>query len=102
SQIALDTIDLTLCATKEVGLVARDVCARPNTFLLEIVRPSRPGDAESLVLKSTGNTTTIRHLLSADTKEDRLEWCDQINRTLALLRAWGKQPPRQQSKRRNL
>jgi hypothetical protein len=27
-------------------------------------------------------------LLSADTKEDRVEWCQQINKSLRMLRAW--------------
>lgn len=30
-----------------------------------------------------------RHLLSADTKEDRLEWCSKLNKTLNLIHAWG-------------
>jgi hypothetical protein len=33
-----------------------------------------------------------RHLLSADTREDRLLWCSQLNKTLAMLRAWGSKP----------
>jgi len=32
--------------------------------------------------------TTLRHLLSADLKEERQVWCKQINRVLANLRAW--------------
>jgi hypothetical protein len=31
-----------------------------------------------------------RHLLSADTRDDRLLWCMQLNKALAMLRAWGR------------
>lgn len=34
-----------------------------------------------------------RHLLSADTREDRLLWCAQLNKTLDMLRAWGSNLP---------
>lgn len=81
-------IDLKACSTENVGLVSRDICARPNTFLLETTRAPRPDDVESLILVRSKNLTTIRHLLSADTKEDRLVWCSQLNKTLSMLRAW--------------
>ncbi|XP_047002100.1 anillin-like isoform X4 [Schistocerca americana] len=81
-------IDLKACSTESVGLVSRDICARPNTFLLETTRPPQPDDVESLILVRSKNRTTIRHLLSADTKEDRLVWCSQLNKTLSMLRAW--------------
>ncbi|XP_049834654.1 anillin-like isoform X5 [Schistocerca gregaria] len=81
-------IDLKACSTESVGLVSRDICARPNTFLLETTRPPKPDDVESLILVRSKNRTTIRHLLSADTKEDRLVWCSQLNKTLSMLRAW--------------
>lgn len=32
----------------------------------------------------------FRHLLSADTKEERVEWCHQLNKALTVIRAWGK------------
>ena len=32
--------------------------------------------------------TALRHLISADLKEERLLWCSQINRALCNLRAW--------------
>ncbi|XP_054275787.1 anillin-like isoform X3 [Macrosteles quadrilineatus] len=88
-KIPLDTIELTMCVTREVDVVPRDVCARPNTFLLETSRPARDTDSDSLVMIRHQNTTTIRHLLSADTKEDRIQWCQHVNKSLALLRAWG-------------
>ncbi|CAG2054380.1 unnamed protein product [Timema podura] len=51
-------IDLNKCITEVVGLVTRDLCARPNTFLLETRRVARPEDEDSLVLVR-GNTHTL-------------------------------------------
>ncbi|XP_043277611.1 anillin isoform X2 [Venturia canescens] len=85
----IGSIELQGITTTNVGLVSRDICARPNTFLLESIRPAQPGDTESLVLVRNGSQTTIRHLLSADTKEDRLEWCSKLNKTINLIHAWG-------------
>ncbi|OAD53977.1 Actin-binding protein anillin [Eufriesea mexicana] len=41
-------------------LVSRDICARPNTFLLETTRAAEPEDTESLIMVRNGNTTIIR------------------------------------------
>ena len=30
----------------------------------------------------------FRIMLSADNREERLVWCDKLNRTLANIRAW--------------
>ncbi|XP_076221746.1 anillin isoform X3 [Nomia melanderi] len=85
----IGSIDLQGISTTNVGLVSRDICARPNTFLLETTRSAEPSDTESLIMIRNGHTTIIRHLLSADTKEDRLEWCSKLNKTLSLIHAWG-------------
>ncbi|XP_078035336.1 anillin-like isoform X3 [Augochlora pura] len=85
----IGSLDLQSVSTTHVGLVSRDICARPNTFLLETTRNAEPGDTESLIMIRNVNTTIIRHLLSADTKEDRLEWCSKLNKTLNLIHAWG-------------
>ncbi|XP_014245991.1 anillin isoform X2 [Cimex lectularius] len=71
-KIPIDTIDLSQCLKREVGLVSRDVCARPHTFVLE-------------------NIGGTRHLVSADSIEDRIGWCKAINKSLYLLSAWGNQ-----------
>lgn len=86
-KVALDTIDLATVTTTEAGLAPRDLCARPHTILLEsYVRDiSIP---ESLVARRQGDITVIMHLLSADTKEERLQWCEKLNKVLHLLRAW--------------
>ena len=77
------------CVTEHVDVVSRDICARPNTFLLVTVRQAQAADKNSLVMTcSNPNRTALRHLLSADLKEERHLWCRQINRVLANLRAW--------------
>ncbi|XP_065082931.1 anillin-like isoform X2 [Ochlerotatus camptorhynchus] len=85
----IGSIDLQNCCTQKVSVAPRDVCARLNTLLLEFRRAAQPDDVDSLVLVRQGNTTIQRHLLSADTKEEREEWCAHLNKTLALLKAWG-------------
>ncbi|XP_031344694.1 anillin isoform X2 [Photinus pyralis] len=79
----IDTLDLSTCITTQVGPVRRDICARLNTFLIETKRPVQPHDKDSLVMQCNGDITIIRHLLSADTKEERNEWCTAFNKALA-------------------
>ncbi|GLV36450.1 scraps [Carabus blaptoides fortunei] len=86
---AIDTLNLQICSTKKVGQVSRDICARPHTFLLETVRTALPGDTDTLVTVCRGDKTLIRHLLSADTKQERVEWCEKFNKALDALRLWG-------------
>ncbi|CAH1388715.1 unnamed protein product [Nezara viridula] len=86
-KVAVDTIDLAAVSTVEAALAPRDVCARPHTILLESqLRGSNL--QESLVVKRRGDMTVHRHLLAADTHEERLAWCKQINKVLHLLRTW--------------
>ncbi|XP_074040615.1 anillin, actin binding protein [Leptinotarsa decemlineata] len=85
----IDTIDLKNCITQKVGPVSRDICARLHTFLIERERVARPKDKDSLVTICKGDKTIIRHLLSADTKDDRIQWCDKFNAALTALRMWG-------------
>ncbi|XP_075166012.1 anillin, actin binding protein isoform X2 [Haematobia irritans] len=87
----MGSIDLYTCSSQKVCTAPRDICARLNTMLLECQRPARETDQESLVIVPNGRTTTVRYLLSADTKEEREEWCAYFNKALTLLRAWG--PP---------
>jgi len=48
-QNPIGAIDLKRCITDEVGLVSRDVCARPNTFELLTVHRQQAGDCDTLV-----------------------------------------------------
>ncbi|XP_016958365.1 anillin isoform X2 [Drosophila biarmipes] len=85
----MGSIDLNACNSQKVTTAPRDICARLNTMLLECERPALETDQESLIIVPNGPTTTVRHLLSADTKEEREEWCAYLNKALTLLRAWG-------------
>nr|CAH7732164.1 unnamed protein product [Callosobruchus chinensis] len=85
----IDTIDLKSCITKEVGPVSREICARMHTFLIERERPASPKDKDSLVTICKGDKTIVRHLLSSDTKEERIEWCQKMNAALTAMRMWG-------------
>lgn len=48
--------------TTNVGLISRDICARPNTILLETTKAADPEDVDSLVMIRNGPITTIRYL----------------------------------------
>ncbi|CAG9861041.1 unnamed protein product [Phyllotreta striolata] len=85
----INSIDLKNCVTKDVKQVNREICARQHTFLLEMERLAYPTDKDSLVTICKGDKTIIRHLLSADTKEERVQWCTKLNASLAALRTWG-------------
>ncbi|XP_050067715.1 anillin [Anopheles maculipalpis] len=85
----IGSIDLQGCITQRVGVAPRDICSRLNTLMLEFARPARDDDVESLKVVRQGKTTIERYLLSADSKEERDEWCAHLNKTLALLKAWG-------------
>ncbi|KAL7735410.1 hypothetical protein ACLKA6_019529 [Drosophila palustris] len=85
----MGSIDLNACSSQKVGTAPRDICARLNTMLLECERPALDTDQESLIIVPNGRTTTVRHLLSADTREEREEWSAYLNKALTLLRAWG-------------
>ncbi|KAJ3648680.1 hypothetical protein Zmor_020464 [Zophobas morio] len=80
----INSIQLSESITQHVGPVSRDICARLHTFLLETERQASPHDKDSLITVRKGPRTVIRHLLSADTKEERLEWCSKLNSALCV------------------
>lgn len=86
---AIGNIDLRMCKQSKILPAPRDVCARLNTILVELRRPSHERDQDSLIILRQGNETVVRHLLSSDTKEERDEWCLHLNKALTLSRAWG-------------
>jgi len=53
-------IDLKVCITDEVGLITRDVCARPNSFELCTVRKQSRGERETLVTKVYDTVSTTK------------------------------------------
>jgi len=88
--IEAESISLHDCISETLTLAPRDICARANTFMLENRRSFQNGDREALnmhVDKKHG-WTTIRHLLMADTRDERLHWCKVLNTALETLRAW--------------
>ncbi|XP_054717020.1 anillin-like [Uloborus diversus] len=87
----IGTIELKQCVTGQVKLVARDICARPQTFQLVTVRPQEKGDKNTLISRSVNTLTTTKHLLSADTKEERVVWCNKLNEALTNVRKWNPQ-----------
>ena len=87
-------LDLGEAVTGEVGIAPREVCSRMHTFMLETERPAAREDRDSLVVVRRGGSTTLRHLLSADSRQERVAWCDILNRALDNLRAWDTARPR--------
>ncbi|MCL4126176.1 UNVERIFIED_CONTAM: hypothetical protein GTU68_024644 [Idotea baltica] len=85
---SLGVLDLRMCTTRKVELVSRDVCARQFTFQLTFMRPLKRGDVTDLIHEVKGNTLITRILLSADSKEERILWCNKLNKSLANVRAW--------------
>ncbi|XP_056008629.1 anillin-like isoform X4 [Ostrea edulis] len=84
----MGVVDLKRCVTEKVGLIPRDICARPNTFEMVTVRQPRRGEEDTLISKTYNTMTSTRHMISADTKEERINWCNKINRALANIRTW--------------
>lgn len=87
-------IDLHYCIDQTVNFLQRETCARPHTFELRIAIPSKkPTDsdsnlANSIIAQPFGKRILYRYWLSADSKEDRNDWCNILNQILADLREW--------------
>ena len=82
------SVSLKQVITRKVELVSRDVCARAHTFLLTTERPTVATDTNSLTTEITATCTVTKLLLSADSSEERQEWCRKLNVALANIRAW--------------
>lgn len=81
-------IELKRCITEKVGQVSRDVCARPHTFEIMTVRQPLRGERDTLVTQTHSTMTSVRYLMSADSKEERIVWSNKLNRALTNLRTW--------------
>ncbi|XP_072014096.1 uncharacterized protein [Amphiura filiformis] len=88
----IGSIDLHTSSTEEVAPISRILCARPNTFEVVTCRPASKYDKETLVTKPSDSVTSTMHRMSADTKEERIEWIDNLNTVLLDLRTWNKDP----------
>ena len=100
--------------TQDVTIAPREICSRMHTFMLETSRAAHKEDKDSLVVQTQGghqqhvvvdcilissshppgHVTILRHLLSADSRNERLTWCDILNKALENLRAWDIVTPR--------
>uniref|UniRef100_A0A1A9V4Q9 PH domain-containing protein n=1 Tax=Glossina austeni TaxID=7395 RepID=A0A1A9V4Q9_GLOAU len=85
----IGSIDLYSAVTQKVAIAPPDVCSRPNTIMLECHRSTREMEQASVRTASDEHKTTVRHLMSTDTKEECIAWCAYFNKALAVLRAWG-------------
>lgn len=56
----IGSLDLSACEQQKITTAPRDVCARLNTFLLELKRPRHDDDEDSLVLVTRGDHTIVR------------------------------------------
>jgi actin-binding protein anillin len=86
-----EQISLHDCFTDlPVSLAPREVCSRLNTFMLEAQRRIQQGDRDALNMHvdRKHGVTILRHLLSADTRDERISWCHMISKALVNLRAW--------------
>ncbi|CAF1279207.1 unnamed protein product [Adineta steineri] len=95
-------IDLHYCIDQTVNVLQRETCARPHTFELRIAMPAKKAtdhgfieyeqneeySSSSIIAQPFGKRTLFRYWLSADSKEDRNDWCSILNRNLADLREW--------------
>jgi len=96
-QEPIGRLDLGQSVTRSVTLCPRDICSRMHTFMLETSRPATREDRDSMVVIRQGNNTVLRHLLSADSRNERVVWCDILNQALDNLRAWDTVRPRSAS-----
>lgn len=88
-KMPIGDIDLQSVISETATRAPRDLCARPNTILLESSVP--PGlivpDSGSLVYVKRGDGTVVRrHLLAADTPADRDVWIEALNTALEFVR----------------
>ncbi|XP_033113114.1 anillin-like isoform X2 [Anneissia japonica] len=90
----INVIDLKKCVTRDVSLLTRLVCARPNTFELMTRRRATNSDKSSLVASQHGSTVTTKFWLSADSKEEREKWIHKLNKSLLDLRTWNRDAAR--------
>ncbi|XP_063687501.1 anillin-like isoform X2 [Bolinopsis microptera] len=81
-------IDLRNCKTETVSVASRLDCARPNTFVLVIMAAAQPGDRTSIITESNGKTTQTKYLLSADSREERKQWMEVLNKCLQSVHSW--------------
>ncbi|CAK1543587.1 unnamed protein product [Leptosia nina] len=88
-KLPIGDIDLTTVISENVIKAPRDLCARPNTILLETSVPAGlivPDTGSLVYFKGPDGTVRRRHLLAADTPKDRDLWLEMLNSALEYVR----------------
>ena len=80
----LGLINLTKCVSERVAILGRDLCARKYT--LELLATC--ADSTASTNSTDDNANLKRYRLSADTKDQAIDWLTNINYALANLRLW--------------
>ncbi|XP_075985681.1 anillin, actin binding protein isoform X2 [Anticarsia gemmatalis] len=91
-KMPIGDIDLSTVVSERVIRAPRDLCARPNTILLESAVPAGlivPDSGSLVYVKKPDGSVVRRHLLAADTPKDRDIWLDSLNKALEYVRCCG-------------
>ncbi|KAJ0171430.1 hypothetical protein K1T71_012980 [Dendrolimus kikuchii] len=91
-KMPIGDIDLSTVISEKVIKAPRDLCARPNTILLESSVPAGliiPDTGSLVYFKRPDGSVVRRHLLAADTQKDRDMWLDCLNKALEYVRCCG-------------
>ncbi|KAF9416098.1 hypothetical protein HW555_006510 [Spodoptera exigua] len=89
SYMPIGDIDLSTVISERVIKAPRDLCARPNTILLESSIPAGlivPDSGSLVYFRRPDGSIVRRHLLAADTPKDRDIWLDCLNKALEYVR----------------
>ncbi|XP_047540014.1 anillin isoform X6 [Vanessa atalanta] len=88
-KMPIGDIDLSTVISERVVRAPRDLCARPNTLLLESSVPAGlivPDSGSLVYVRGADGSVRRRHLLAADTPLDRDLWLDKLNSALEYVR----------------
>uniref|UniRef100_A0A2A4JW92 PH domain-containing protein n=1 Tax=Heliothis virescens TaxID=7102 RepID=A0A2A4JW92_HELVI len=91
-KMPIGDIDLSTVISERVIKAPRDLCARPNTILLESSIPAGlivPDSGSLVYVRRPDGSVVRRHLLAADTPKDRDIWLDCLNKALEYVRCCG-------------
>ncbi|CAG5055286.1 unnamed protein product [Parnassius apollo] len=91
-KMPIGDIDLSTVVSERVVKAPRDLCARPNTLLLETSVPAglaSPDTGSLIYVRRADGQIVRRHLLAADTPKDRDEWLECLNKALEYVRCMG-------------
>ncbi|XP_035451642.2 anillin isoform X1 [Spodoptera frugiperda] len=91
-KMPIGDIDLLTVVSERVIKAPRDLCARPNTILLESSIPAGlivPDSGSLVYVRRPDGSIVRRHLLAADTPKDRDIWLDCLNKALEYVRCCG-------------